>query len=241
VSSRSPLIVVPAWNEEEALPKTLEELARLELRHDVLVVDDCSSDRTSQIAAEFGVRSISLPVNLGVGGAMRAGYRWALRNGYSWAVQVDADGQHDPASIADVLQPVLDGKVDISVGARFAGVGEYEAGRVRRVAMALLSWIISAIVGTKLTDTTSGFKAANLAAIKVFADEFPMEYLGDTVEALIIAHKAGLRIGQVPVSMRERQGGAPSQAAWRAGVFLIRAVLAVGVAATRGTTKAVSA
>jgi len=236
-----PLIIVPAWNEEEALHKLLAELAAIPLVHHVVVVDDGSTDSTSEVALSYGVTVLTLPINLGVGGAMRAGYRWALRSGFSCAVQVDADGQHNPCDIAAVLAPVLADEVDVSIGARFAGVGTYEPGGLRRLAMIFLSRLISAILGTKLTDTTSGFKAANLRAMRVYAQDFPMEYLGDTVEALIIGHKAGLRIGQVPVAMRERQGGIPSTASWRSAVFLVRSLLAVFVALTRRATKAVTA
>ena len=232
------LILVPAWNEEEVLGSVLGELAASEISHSVLVIDDGSTDRTAEIADAAGATVLRLPINLGVGGAMRAGYRWALRQGFSYTVQLDADGQHDPRDLGQVLAPVLDGELDLCIGARFAGVGEYSMGRTRRFAMRFLAWLISGIVGTQLTDTTSGFKAANTRAMKVFAEDFPMEYLGDTVEALIIGHKAGLRIGQVPVAMRERQGGSPSHESWRMAVLTIRALLAVSVAMTRRATRA---
>lgn len=232
------LILLPAWNEEEALPALLAEIRELNLYPDVVVVDDGSTDQTSEVVKAEGMTAITLPINLGVGGALRAGYRWALRNGFTHVVQLDSDGQHDPKDIAAVLKPVLDGELDLSIGARFAGVGDYEQDGVRRLAMWVLSTLISSIIGTKLTDTTSGFKAANRRAMRVFAQDFPMEYLGDTVEALIIGHKAGLRIGQVGVTMRERQGGSPSHRSWRLVVFMIRAMLAMAVAMTRRATKA---
>lgn len=232
------LILVPAWNEEEVLGSVLSELAASEVNHRVLVIDDGSTDRTADIAEAAGVAVLRLPINLGVGGAMRAGYRWALRQGFSYAVQVDADGQHDPRDLDRLLAPVLAGELDLCIGARFAGLGEYDLSRTRRFAMRFLAWLISSIVGTKLTDTTSGFKVANARTMKVFAEDFPMEYLGDTVEALIIGHKAGLRIGQVPVAMRGRQGGSPSHESWRMAVLTIRALLAVSVAMTRRATKA---
>lgn len=238
MSNPDPLVLVPAWNEEEALPSVLRELAQIDLPHRVLVVDDGSTDNTSAIAREHGATVLTLPINLGVGGAMRAGYRWALRNGYHYAIQVDADGQHDPRDIARVLDPVLRGETDVSIGARFADVGDYKPGLVRRLTMQFLSVLISAIIGTKLTDTTSGFKAANQRAMRVFAQDFPMEYLGDTIEALIIGHKAGLRFGQVGVAMRARQAGSPSKEGWRLGVMFVRALLAITVAMTRPATTA---
>lgn len=241
MSAPNPLVLLPAWNEQEALPGVLRELAALGWHDNVLVVDDGSSDHTTEVAKAAGVNVITLPVNLGVGGAMRAGYRWALRNDFTTVIQVDADGQHNPLDIALVAAPVLNGEVDVSIGARFAGVGDYEQGGVRRLTMWILSTTISWVVGTRLTDTTSGFKAANLRAMRVFAQDFPMEYLGDTVEAIIIGHKAGLRFGQVPVAMRSRRGGSPSHNPARMVVFLVRALLAMTVAMTRPATNASTA
>lgn len=231
------LVLLPAWNEEEALPVVLAELQALRAYPKLLVVDDGSSDRTSAVAKASGATVLTLPINLGVGGALRAGYRWALRNGFTHVVRVDSDGQHNPADVGRVLSPVLAGEIDLCIGARFAGVGEYGQKGVRGLAMRFLSATMSAVVGTKLTDTTSGFTAANRRAMQVFAQDFPMEFLGDTVEALIIGHKSGLRIGQVGVAMRERQGGAPSHQSWRLVIFMIRAMLAMSVAMTRKPTR----
>lgn len=235
------LVLLPAWNEEEALPTVLEELRALDAFPHLLVVDDGSTDRTREVAKAAGATVITLPINLGVGGALRAGYRWALRNEFTHVVRVDSDGQHDPRDVARVLRPVMDGDLDLCIGARFAGVGDYGQEGIRGSAMRFLSAMVSAVVGTKLTDTTSGFTAANRGAMQVFAQDFPMEFLGDTVEALIIGHKAGLRIGQVGVTMRERQGGSPSHQSWRLVVFMTRAMLAMSVAMTRRATKVIEA
>lgn len=235
------LVLLPAWNEEEALPTVLEELRALDAFPHLLVVDDGSTDRTREVAKAVGATVITLPINLGVGGALRAGYRWALRNEFTHVVRVDSDGQHDPRDVARVLRPVMDGDLDLCIGARFAGVGDYGQEGIRGSAMRFLSAMVSAVVGTKLTDTTSGFTAANRGAMQVFAQDFPMEFLGDTVEALIIGHKAGLRIGQVGVTMRERQGGSPSHQSWRLVVFMTRAMLAMSVAMTRRATKVIEA
>jgi len=140
---------------EEALPAVLQELALIKMAHTVLVIDDGSTDGTTQVAKAHGAKVLTLPINLGVGGAMRAGYRWALRNGFTCVVQVDADGQHNPSDIVRVVGPVLEGSLDVSIGARFAGIGEYDQSFVRRATMWVLSTTISWVVGTKLTDTTS--------------------------------------------------------------------------------------
>ena len=200
---------------------------------DVLVVNDGSTDRTSAVARGAGARVLDLPVNLGVGGAMRAGYRFAERRGYDVAVQLDADGQHDPAQVKNLLDVLVAEDADVVIGARFAGVGDYSVGWARKFTMRVLSWILSDVAGTKLTDTTSGFKAASRSAISRFAVDYPAEYLGDTIESLVIAARSGLRIRQVGVVMRPRAGGTPSHSPVRAAVFLVRAMLATVVALSR--------
>ncbi|MGL4831395.1 MAG: glycosyltransferase family 2 protein [Propionibacteriaceae bacterium] len=230
----STLIIIPAWQEEKALPVVLADLTARHPEYDVLVVDDGSRDSTTQCAqAVPGVDVVRLPVNLGVGGAMRAGYRYALRHGYQYTVQLDADGQHDPAALDDVLSRVHSGELDLCIGSRFLGVGDYKVVGPRKWAMKVLETLMSGICGTKLTDTTSGFKACGIDGIRLFSYVYPAEYLGDTLEALVIASKAGLRIGEVGVAMRARIGGTPSHDFYKSIVFLARAVLAISVGVTQ--------
>lgn len=225
------LVIVPAWNEERSIGATIAELRSTHPDVDILVVDDGSGDSTADIAESAGALVARLPYNLGVGGAMRAGYRYALRHGYAAAVQLDADGQHDPA----YLPALLDGldHADIVVGARFAGEGDYLVRGPRRWAMRLLAVTLSRLARTPLTDVTSGFRAANLRAITVFATHYPAEYLGDTVESLVIALRTGCRVTQVPVGMRVRQHGQASQTPLKAGLYLLRAIAALGFALIR--------
>lgn len=232
-STHRTLIVIPAWNEQVALPEVLAEVRQIQPGTDVLVVNDGSTDATSRVARDRGVAVLDLPVNLGVGGAMRAGYKYALRTGYDVVVQLDADGQHDPRDV-DRLLTLLDAEdADIAIGARFAGTGTYQSRGPRRWAMRGLSSVLSRLLGTRLTDTTSGFKAAGPRAVALFARDYPAEYLGDTVESLVIAHRAGLRVRQEGVSMRPRAGGEPSHSPVKAGIFLLRAFLALVVALSR--------
>jgi glycosyltransferase involved in cell wall biosynthesis len=171
-----------------------------------------------------------LPFNLGVGGAMRAGYRYGHDRGFAAVVQVDADGQHDAAEI-DQLLAVPD--ADVVIGSRFGGRGDYEVRGPRRWAMRLLSRTLSGIVGTAVTDPTSGFRLVHRRAVALFAEHYPEEYLGDTVEALVVAHRAGLTIKQVPVAMRVRTCGRASTDPVRSAVYLLRVVVAVGLAMVR--------
>ncbi len=228
------LVVVPAWNEERSLPAVLDEIRTHLPGVDVLVVNDGSSDRTSAVARAAGVPVLDLPFNLGVGGAMRAGFRYAVEERYDAVVQVDADGQHDPADVTRIVERLEEH--DVVIGARFAGTGEYDVGGPRRWAMQVLAGVLSRLAGTRLTDTTSGFRAAGPRAVRLFAVHYPAEYLGDTVESLVIAIRSGLSVGQIGVSMRERTAGRPSQRPLRAALYLLRACLALVLSLARRRT-----
>jgi glycosyltransferase involved in cell wall biosynthesis len=228
---RRVLVVVPAWNEQASVADVVREVTALDGSVDVLVVDDGSSDDTASRAAAAGALVCRLPFNLGVGGAMRAGYRYAAGAGYDVVVQVDADGQHDPSYIPQLVAG-LD-RADVVVGARFAGEGAYVARGPRRWAMRLLAAVLSWLVGEPLSDVTSGFRAVNRRGIRLFATHYPSEYLGDTVESLVIAVRTGCVVTQVPVSMRTRTTGAPSQSTPRAVLYLSRAMIALGLALVR--------
>jgi glycosyltransferase involved in cell wall biosynthesis len=225
------LIVIPAWNESQNIELVVSETLAAVPNADILVVDDGSTDDTAERARAAGALVISLPVNLGVGGAMRAGFKFARQFGYSRVVQVDGDGQHDPNFVPALLDQ-LD-KHDIAIGARFAGKGDYEVGGPRKWAMSMLSVVLSAVCKTKLTDTTSGFKAMGPRAVELFSRRYPAEYLGDTIEALMIARHAGLSVTQVAVSMRVRANGNPSQSFTRSAVYLSRAAMALLIGLTR--------
>ncbi|MGV8977998.1 MAG: glycosyltransferase family 2 protein [Cellulomonas sp.] len=229
------LIIVPAWNEEQTLPSVIAEIQAALPDADILVVNDGSTDRTVEVARAAGATVLDLPINLGVGGAMRAGYKYALRASYEATVQLDADGQHDPGEVMTLFTKMQASNADVVIGARFAGKGEYATRGPRRWTMKLLAVTLSRVARTRLTDTTSGFKACNRTAIRLFAANYPAEYLGDTVESLVIAARAGLTVRQVGVGMRPRAGGRPSHSPIKAAVFLGRAVLALVIALSRPT------
>jgi glycosyltransferase involved in cell wall biosynthesis len=225
------LVVIPAYNEEASVGRVVREVREALPAATVVVVDDGSRDRTSEQAESAGATVLSLPFNLGVGGAMRTGFLYATRGDYDAVVQVDADGQHDPAAVPALLEGLR--SANVVIGARFAGAGNYRVRGPRRWAMRFLSSTLSRTAGTKLSDTTSGFRAADRRAVALFARSYPAEYLGDTVESLVIAVRAGLVVRQVPVMMRSRAGGAPSQSPFRATLYLGRAVLALALAMIR--------
>ena len=172
-----------------------------------------------------------LPFTLGVGGAMRTGYSYAVRNGYEVVVQVDGDGQHDPRHIPELVAALAHD--DIVIGARFAGEDPYAVGAARRFAMSSLARVMSRLLRTRLTDVTSGYRALGPRAIRVFAEHYPAEYLGDTVEALVIARRCGLTVSQLPVRMTAREHGRPSQGVVGSTLYLGRAMAAIGLGLVR--------
>jgi glycosyltransferase involved in cell wall biosynthesis len=226
------LVIVPAWNEARNVGNTVREIRETSERYDIVVIDDGSTDGTGDEARVAGATVLTLPFNMGVGGAMRTGFVYAQRNGYERAIQVDADGQHNPRDIDTVLAGLAD--ADISIGARFADVGDYSARGPRRWAMRLLASVLSRISKTRLTDVTSGFRAANRRAIDQYVRYYPAEYLGDTVDSLVSAVHAGLTVTQVPVAMRPRAFGRPSQNPIGASIYLLRSVFALTLAIMRG-------
>ena len=226
------IVIVPALNEQETVAAVIAEIGR-DLGADVLVVDDGSSDRTAAVARRAGASVVRHPFNLGVGAALRTGFRYAEARGYSIAMQIDADGQHDPLEAAKLLDAVRSG-TDIVVGSRFAsGSGTYRVTFGRRVSMKLLSAVLSRRIGRPITDTTSGYRAFSRTAIELFATQYPSAYLSDTVESLLIAHYNGLAIDEVPVSMHERMGGVPSNNFVRSAYHLVRLVLVIMLSRSR--------
>jgi glycosyltransferase involved in cell wall biosynthesis len=220
----STLVLIPALNESETVGIVVRA-ARATIGCDVLVIDDGSADGTAELALRAGGMVVSHPFNLGVGAAIRTGMRIAHDHGRSYVLQLDADGQHEVTEAKRLLDHVVTGGADLAVGSRF-GAG-YRVSVVRGLMMRLLSRTVSRRIGTHIDDTTSGFRAFGPRAVEEFARGYPTEYLSDTVEALLIAADAGLRIAVEPVRMHERQGGRPSSGRTRSAVQLLRLWLVI--------------
>lgn len=219
------LVAIPAWNEEGSIAGVIAKVREHRPDADILVVNDGSTDETARLATQAGAVVLSLPFNVGVGGAMRTAFLFARREGYQALVQVDADGQHDPADLDRVLGG-LD-RADVVVGTRFHPDSMYFVGGPRRWAMRLLSFSLSRMNKGAITDPTSGFRSAGPRAIELFAVDYPAEYLGDTVGSLAIAIRRGLVIHETPVTMYFRQTGRPSKNAIWSALYLGRATLAL--------------
>jgi glycosyltransferase involved in cell wall biosynthesis len=233
VSARS-LVAIPAWNERASIQEVIAKVREFRPDVDILVVDDGSTDDTATLAREARAAVVSLPFNVGVGGAMRTAFLYAKRHGYSALVQVDADGQHDPADLDRVLGGLAD--ADVVVGTRFHPESMYFVGGPRRWAMVLLSKTLSRMNRGTISDPTSGFRSAGPRAIDLFAIEYPADYLGDTVGSLAIAIRRGLVIHEVPVTMYFRQYGRPSKNALWSALYLGRATLAIIATSLKGRT-----
>ncbi len=223
-------IVMPAFNEAKIIGETLDSLKQVSLPMDwdseIVVIDDGSRDNTFQIANSKSVAIMRHPFNCGVGIALRTGFMWALDNEFDAVMQIDADGQHPSNEIQTLLSALDSSGADIVIGSRFLE-GSWSTTRVRRTTMSALAKLVSWGTASRITDATSGFRVSGPRAIRIFAEEYPGEYLGDTVESLILAHKRGLRIVEVPASLKERQGGVASHLRIRSSLHVLRVFVMV--------------
>jgi glycosyltransferase involved in cell wall biosynthesis len=219
------LVIVPAYNEEASLPGVIRDLREHVPSADVLVVNDGSFDDTAQAARKFDVKVLDLPFNLGIGGAVQTGYLYAERNAYDIAVQFDGDGQHLAGEIQRLLEPLEANRADLVVGSRFTTSGGYKAPVFRKMGIGIFSFVLSRIMGMTVTDSTSGFRAANRRAIEFFAHTYPEDY--PEVEALVLLHKIGLRMVEVPAAMRERTSGRSSITPIRSLYYMTKVLMAI--------------
>ena len=219
------LIIIPALNESESIGAVIAEALEYAPECDLLVIDDGSTDDTAVIARAAGARVVSLPYNMGVGTALRTGFRFARRHDYDAVIQTDADGQHDPRNIPILLEELAAGS-DLVIGSRFAAQdGHYEVERARGAAMGLLRQALRVLTGHRLSDSTSGFRGFSRPLVHQFAQSYPREFLSDTVEALLMASYGGFTVAEVAVKMRYRTGGVPSHRSLRLAYHYLRLLI----------------
>lgn len=231
------LIIIPAFNESANLPSVIPDVRKAAPDYDLVVIDDGSRDDTPCVAAELGATVVSLPVNLGYGGAVQTGFRYAALHGYDLGVVIDADGQHDPADIQLLADEVAQDRADVAIGSRFKGRLEYRVPWVKRAGMVIFAWTVSRITGRHVTDPTSGFQALNAEAMRFFAtDNYPVDY--PDADTLLILHYAGFRVVEVPMTVRERLSGTSRlHSGWKPFYYIAKMWLAISIVLLRQKTR----
>ena len=227
------LVIIPAYNEENNILEVVNEvMANSDKGTDLLVVNDCSNDNTRVLLEENHVPHINLSVNLGIGGAVQAGYRYALANNYDIAIQIDGDGQHDSSFLSSIIGPIENNTAEICIGSRFIDKNGFQSSRARRTGIKVLSLIIYLCTRTKIYDVTSGFRAAGKRAIGLYANNYPQDY--PEPEAIVMAVNRGYSIQEVPVLMRERKSGNSSITTFKSLYYMIKVSLAILIERMRG-------
>ena len=219
------LIIIPCYNEEENLERVVARLKKEAPQVDFLIVNDCSTDSSAAICKANGWRFLDLPTNLGIGGGVQSGYQYAAANDYDITVQMDGDGQHDPAYLEAVLAPVIAGELDMAVGSRFITKEGFQTSFMRRLGIRIISATIRLLCGARVLDVTSGFRACNKALTAFYARHYAQDY--PEPEAIVSAVLNGYRVGEVPVVMQERMGGVSSINLLRSVYYMIKVPLAL--------------
>lgn len=219
------LVIIPCYNEEENLERVVARLKKEAPQVDFLIVNDCSTDSSAAICKANGWRFLDLPTNLGIGGGVQSGYQYAVANDYDITVQMDGDGQHDPAYLDAVLAPVIAGELDMAVGSRFITKEGFQTSFMRRLGIRIISATIRLLCGARVLDVTSGFRACNKALTAFYARQYAQDY--PEPEAIVSAVLNGYRVGEVPVVMQERMGGVSSINLLRSAYYMIKVPLAL--------------
>ena len=219
------LIIIPADNEEANIVKTVESIERDAVGFDYIVINDCSTDRTKEICEEHGFHYVDLPINLGIGGAVQTGYKYAWENGYDMAVQVDGDGQHDPEFLELMAEYLETHQVDMVIGSRFIEKQGFQSSGMRRVGIRFFSGLIRLMTGKTITDPTSGLRMAGRNVIELFSKDYPRDY--PEPESVVAILRKGLKVAEVPVIMREREGGVSSISMKKSVYYMVKVTLAI--------------
>jgi glycosyltransferase involved in cell wall biosynthesis len=225
------LIIIPAYNEAGSIGGVISRVRTSVPEVDVVVIDDGSTDATAAIAQEAGALVVSLPHNLGIGGAVQTGYIFAAEMGYDVAVQVDGDGQHDPAEIAEIVAPLLADQADVVIGSRYIEDRGYITPFLRRMGIFVLASIVSLIIRQRVTDPTSGFRAVNRRVIEFCAREYPRDY--PEPESVVLFRRAEFRVCEIPVTMNPRYGGQSSITPMRSFYYMVKVLLAIFIGLLR--------
>lgn len=219
------LIIIPAYNEEKNIIDVVNNIKKYCPNVDYIIINDCSKDKTKAVIEENGFNYISLPVNMGIGGGVQTGYKYAVENDYDIAIQIDGDGQHDPKYINKLIQPIIDGEANMTIGSRFIEKEGFQTSFMRRVGINFLKVLIRVCCGVTINDATSGFRASDKELTKRFSEVYAQDY--PEPEAIIDSVVNGFKIKEVPVIMHERQEGQSSINAFKSVYYMIKVSLAI--------------
>ncbi|HEP1280860.1 TPA: glycosyltransferase family 2 protein [Streptococcus pyogenes] len=226
------LIIIPAYNESSNIVNTIRTIESDAPDFDYIIIDDCSTDSTLAICQKQGFNVISLPINLGIGGAVQTGYRYAQRCGYDVAVQVDGDGQHNPCYLEKMVEVLVQSSVNMVIGSRFITKEGFQSSFARRIGIKYFTWLIALLTGKKITDATSGLRLIDRSLIERFANHYPDDYPEpETVVDVLVSH---FKVKEIPVVMNERQGGVSSISLTKSVYYMIKVTLAILVVRLKG-------
>lgn len=226
------LIIIPAYNESACIEATIQDIIENAPDFDYVIINDCSTDNTREICEKNGFNIVNLPINLGIGGAVQTGYLYAAEYGYDLAVQVDGDGQHDPQFLRKMAEHLENHDADMVIGSRFIEKEGFQSSWIRRVGIVYFTWLIKLCTGKTITDPTSGLRMAGKKVIKLFADCYPKDY--PEPESTVAALNHDCKIEEIPVVMRERQGGVSSITMKKSVYYMIKVTLAILMETLRG-------
>ena len=219
------LIIIPAYNEAENIVKTVEQIKAKAPDFDYIIINDCSFDKTLSICREHNYNVINLPINLGIGGAVQTGYLYAYENDYDLAVQVDGDGQHDPEFLKEMSKFFENSNVDMVIGSRFIEKNGFQSSKIRRIGISFFSILIKLLTGKVITDPTSGLRMVGKKGIELFARDYPKDY--PEPETIVAMLKRNCNIIEIPVIMREREGGVSSIYMKKSVYYMVKVTMAI--------------
>lgn len=227
MSQNRVLLIIPAYNEEKNILNTVNQIKNADSDLDYIVINDGSKDNTLKVLQDNNIKHINLITNLGIGGAVQTGYKYAHENNYDIAIQFDGDGQHDANFVKNICKPIINGECDICIGSRYLDntTSEFKSTFMRRLGKNIISIILKICIKQKITDPTSGFRAANKKVIEIFANEYPTDY--PEPESLVNLVKENCKISEVPVSMNERKEGKSSINAWKSINYMVKVSMAI--------------
>lgn len=219
------IIIIPAYNEEENIERTVNAIQRSAQDFDYVIINDCSIDNTRKICEEKGFNIVNLPINLGIGGAVQTGYKYAYENGYDVAVQVDGDGQHDPEFLSTMAEYLIEHRVDMVIGSRFIEKKGFQSSITRRMGIKFFSGLIKVLTGKTITDPTSGLRMIGRNVMEIFSQDYPRDY--PEPESIVAVLRKNMKIEEIPVVMLERKGGVSSISPKKSIYYMVKVTLAI--------------